>query len=387
MNGLHLNQGFGQSSTFSNANNSGNFRRSMSTKTLNQEPWTPNVWSAAPAPGPSNGFNPLTSTQVFYKKTCFVIWRPKESFCCQNKAQDYFQHTYVTDSKDALREFMSSKMSHCFYSQTSWQNGTLRNGLEVPLQGNNHLAPPSLEGSSPSINSNRSSKKGGKRKSKKSKRNSSKPPSRCGSSNSKNGRRNNNASRHTESSDEESDSEDEDFFTGESEEDFLSLSSGSNSKKALRNIWKCDFCTFVNDPGTNVCAMCCKTKLSDETGVEGETAFLEPKKSREVDRTGRSRPRHSSDESEDRARGRRTGARSKSTSRLKTSSRSRTRNEDASPRPRGSSSRRGEQTEENLSDLERDVVDTYYAVRMGREERNKGKGQEGFDEKGSFPFH
>lgn len=55
------------------------------------------------------------------------------------------------------------------------------------------------------------------------------------------------------------DDEDEDFFTGESDNDFLSISSGSNSKRAPRKSWTCEHCTYVNNPGVAVCSMCCRT--------------------------------------------------------------------------------------------------------------------------------
>ena len=39
------------------------------------------------------------------------------------------------------------------------------------------------------------------------------------------------------------DDDDDDFFTGESDNDFVSLSSGSNSKRAPRKSWECQHCT------------------------------------------------------------------------------------------------------------------------------------------------
>ena len=63
-----------------------------------------------------------------------------------------------------------------------------------------------------------------------------------------------------ESSENSSDDEDDDdFFTGESDNDFVSLSSGSNSKKVPRRSWTCEHCTYVNNPGVSVCVMCCRT--------------------------------------------------------------------------------------------------------------------------------
>merc|ERR1719445_1666780 len=61
----------------------------------------------------------------------------------------------------------------------------------------------------------------------------------------------------------------EDFFTGESDEEFVSVS--SNSDKAPRVSWTCEHCTYVNNPGVKVCAMCCKTsKNSREVGSGGQ---------------------------------------------------------------------------------------------------------------------
>ena len=42
----------------------------------------------------------------------------------------------------------------------------------------------------------------------------------------------------------------EDFFTGESDEEFVSIS--SNSDKAPRVSWTCEHCTYVNNPGVKV---------------------------------------------------------------------------------------------------------------------------------------
>merc|ERR1719412_571166 len=57
----------------------------------------------------------------------------------------------------------------------------------------------------------------------------------------------------------EDEDDEEDFFTGESDNDFVSLSSGSNSRRAPRKSWTCEHCTYVNNPGVTVCNMCCRT--------------------------------------------------------------------------------------------------------------------------------
>merc|ERR1712029_360864 len=58
----------------------------------------------------------------------------------------------------------------------------------------------------------------------------------------------------------------EDFFTGESDEEFVSVS--SNSDKAPRVSWTCEHCTYVNNPGVKVCAMCCKTSKNSREGAQ-----------------------------------------------------------------------------------------------------------------------
>ena len=58
------------------------------------------------------------------------------------------------------------------------------------------------------------------------------------------------------------DEDSEDFFTGESDNDFVSISSGGgNSKRSAvpRKSWTCEHCTYVNNPGVAVCAVCCRT--------------------------------------------------------------------------------------------------------------------------------
>ena len=64
------------------------------------------------------------------------------------------------------------------------------------------------------------------------------------------------------------DEDEEDFFTGESDNDFVSLSSGSNSKRTPRRSWTCDHCTYVNNPGVAVCAVCCKTSSKLRSGED-----------------------------------------------------------------------------------------------------------------------
>lgn len=80
---------------------------------------------------------------------------------------------------------------------------------------------------------------------------------------------------------EEEDS-DEDFFTGESDagagtaSDYVapapqpSASAASKSKGSSstpRKAWMCEHCTFVNNAGTGVCTVCCRTSTHSRSGV------------------------------------------------------------------------------------------------------------------------
>ncbi len=98
----------------------------------------------------------------------------------------------------------------------------------------------------------------------------------------------------------DTESEDEDFFTGESEMDFVSLSSGSNPRRHhhpgggggssghlgggqrktsshhhqkqpySQHPWVCQHCTYVNTGGSNVCVMCCKTSSAAAAAADNQ---------------------------------------------------------------------------------------------------------------------
>ena len=104
-----------------------------------------------------------------------------------------------------------------------------------------------------------------------------------------------NASRSSKKHRDRSSSEDTDnFFTGESDAEFVSIS--SNSDKAPRVSWTCEHCTYVNNPGVKVCAMCYKTsKFSREGGKRNE----EHSKGRGKSSHGKSRKDYSSEEESD----------------------------------------------------------------------------------------
>merc|ERR1711915_507145 len=94
----------------------------------------------------------------------------------------------------------------------------------------------------------------------------------------------------------------EDFFTGESDEEFVSIS--SNSDKAPRVSWTCEHCTYVNNPGVKVCAMCCKTsKNSREVAHNNKGRDGKTNSKQEKSKNSKSRKSYvSSDEESDEGR-------------------------------------------------------------------------------------
>merc|ERR1711874_581742 len=159
-------------------------------------------------------------------------------------------------------------------------------GGQVPLAGQqglrgsmhelnrNFLRPTSPIGSEKSTRSkksNRSNRSNGSKNStrrsraQRNKENGERRERRTGSNSKERGTRNNSKNKkHRESSDEDS----EDFFTGESDEEFVSIS--SNSDKAPRVSWTCEHCTYVDNPGVKVCAMCCKTSKNSREVVDSK---------------------------------------------------------------------------------------------------------------------
>lgn len=131
------------------------------------------------------------------------------------------------------------------------------------------------------------------------------------------------------------------------------LKLGSNSKKVPKRSWTCEFCTYVNNPGVIICAMCCKTKAPDDLA---SSRSKQPSEDSDQDRS-----RKSSAFKQRAIKGRsgRDGSMSRRLS--------------VSPRPKMLT----RDDNDNLSDLERDAVDTYYAVRMGLDDRRqRGKSRD-----------
>merc|ERR1719300_1749189 len=127
-------------------------------------------------------------------------------------------------------------------------------------------SPSNSQKSSRSKNSNRSKKSNKSNTStRRSKSHRNKERSRTNSSShSRNASKN--SKKHRDKSNSSDNDDSEDFFTGESDEEFVSIS--SNSDKAPRVSWPCEYCTYVNNPGVKVCAMCCKTSKNSREGAQ-----------------------------------------------------------------------------------------------------------------------
>ena len=87
------------------------------------------------------------------------------------------------------------------------------------------------------------------------------------SSQSRNASRNSRKHLHHQHSRSTDSTDSDEFYTGESEEEFVSLNSKSSGSSS-RISWTCDYCTYVNNPGTKVCAMCSKTSKNESNKKE-----------------------------------------------------------------------------------------------------------------------
>eukprot|EP00095_Tigriopus_kingsejongensis_P009844 maker-scaffold21_size687808-snap-gene-5.36 protein:Tk09844 transcript:maker-scaffold21_size687808-snap-gene-5.36-mRNA-1 annotation:"ring finger protein 31" len=276
---------------------SANFRRSTSSKSLHQDFFNANpMWSAAPHGGQ---FHPMMGAMQ-------PPW---------------------------------GMMNH---PNMSAMNRSMHDLHLVPPQAGPYPPPPGI---SPTSQRSKKSTKG-----RLTVKQASRSQSRNASRNSRRGRRG------PSETSEETESDDDDFYTGESDADFVSLSSGSNPRKAPRISWTCDHCTYVNNPGVNVCVVCCRTSTLSMT--------TEPSRSKSGRRYASSEDEEDDSEEFDRKRSGKSktsnGSRRKGTKGKATKS----------PRPR---------TPDDQSDLEQDVLDTYYAVRMGNPESGRMDREGAFD--------
>jgi len=177
-----------------------------------------------------------------------------------------------------------------------------------------------------------------------------------------------NKRRSKEISDEDSD--EEDFFTGESEQDFLSISSGGwkgqkQTQAEEQRSWVCEHCTFVNPAEETVCAVCCKTATKVLQQHQQEQESVEVREEREPTRNLKANHREEQRESR--------GGRVR---RLRAA-----RDFAKSPMPLSMPQSEDEEDEEKApnggaSDLEQDAIDTYYAVRMSHD-KSVGRGASG----------
>ena len=195
----------------------------------------------------------------------------------------------------------------------------------------------------------------------------------------------------SEEEEEESESPTEttgEFFTGESDNDFVSLSSGSNPRKPPKKSWKCEHCTYVNNPGVAVCGVCCRTSKQSRGEIPLEltpptqrppSVHNDKHRSTRNKLSRNSRYESSDEDSEE--------AHSQSSSRGKQKSiknahnkakspkmtakrRSKMRHHQKTPLPKSPiMQRRGSKEEEEAqnqiqNDLEQDAHDTYYSLRI-----------------------
>lgn len=124
-------------------------------------------------------------------------------------------------------------------------------------------SPSGSQKSTRSKNSNRSKKSNTSRRSKTTRQKERRSRTNS-SSQSRNASRNSKKNRDRSAS-----TNSEDFYTGESDEEFVSIS--SNSDKAPRVSWTCEHCTYVNNPGVKVCSMCCKTSKQSREVTSGRS--------------------------------------------------------------------------------------------------------------------
>ena len=169
--------------------------------------------------------------------------------------------------------------------------------------------------------------------------------------------------------DEMTDEDSEDFFTGESDNDFVSLSSGSNSKaRAPRKSWTCEHCTYVNNPGVAVCSVCCRTsKQSRGEEFERSASRSSNHHQRAKKKAAASKwTKYDTSEEDDSLR-RSVSRQSGHESHLKRKPHRNHKKKAKSPMP-----------EYNVSDLDEDAINEYYAVRhMSSDKRYESSSETG----------
>ena len=172
--------------------------------------------------------------------------------------------------------------------------------------------------------------------------------------------------------DDMTDEDSEDFFTGESDNDFVSLSSGSNSKaRAPRKSWTCEHCTYVNNPGVAVCAVCCRTSKQSRGEEFERSASRSSNHHQRIKKKAAAAAskwtKYDTSEEDDSLR-RSVSRQSAHDNHLKRKGSSRTHKKKAkSPMP-----------EYNVSDLDEDAINDYYAVRhMSSDKRYESSSETG----------
>lgn len=156
------------------------------------------------------------------------------------------------------------------------------------------------------------------------------------------------------------------------------MSISSNSDKAPRVSWTCEHCTYVNNPGVKVCAMCCKTsKNSREVGSGGQKNKDNDHKRDKNKTTGKGKKNYNSSDDDHSDNNRKSKSKSKkdfSSDGDSDNDRRRTRGRrgDSREKKKGGKSKSYKQSsrhDSDESDIDDDAVAAYYAVRI---DKNKG---------------
>ena len=246
-----------------------NIKRSGSTKSLHQDSWNntglsnigmpnPHLW---PNRMPMNNrvpaahdprFNPLMNPMVAQGPAAFHRSMHELSMGGHPDLQTGFLNPFNVPS--TLRSTSPSNNSQ--KSSTSRSKKSSRSTSKRNSKSSKHRSSQDLSNSRPS--SRNASRSSGRKSS------GRKVSSRQGYHHSTKKKSSNKHHKRSDSSEEEEASESPtettgEFFTGESDNDFVSLSSGSNPRKPPKKSWMCEHCTYMNNPGVAVCCVCSRT--------------------------------------------------------------------------------------------------------------------------------
>ena len=369
-----------------------NVKRSGSTKSLHQDSWqangmpNPHLWPNrmpvnSRVPGAHDPrFNPLMNPMMNQGPAAFHRSMHELSMGGNPDLQPGFLNPFQLPA--TIRSTSPSNNSQ--KSSTSRSKKSSRSTHKRSSKSSKHRSSQDLSNSRPS--SRNASRNSGRKSS------GRKVSSRQGFHH---GNKKKSSSRHhrrSETSEEEEVSESPtettgEFFTGESDNDFVSLSSGSNPRKPPKKSWMCEHCTYMNNPGVAVCVVCSRTSAKSRGELPVTPPTARPQSSHgdkhrpTKNKTSRNSSRYASsedesDEEEDHNssfRHQSVGGRSPKlgkSPKLSTKKRSKMRGHQKTPLPKSPvTSRKVSKEEEEekqkiVDDLEQDAHDTYYSLRI-----------------------